>query len=354
MRSARADAGGRRAEGPALRGPRAGDALGARRAARAQGPRDRGARPRVARARPLHRGAREGADAAREPGGGARSRTRGSTTSSRGTTSGSRASCGSPGTSSTRSSPRARPAGAGLGGLGPLPTRPRAGGRPLRLLRHGRRACSASRPATWPARASPPRSTRPSPRVPSARAPSSGGRRPDLMRRVNRTLRRRGIEGLFCTLAYALFDFQDRSLRLANSGPAPPPPLPRRPRGAREPLAGGRPAPRDLRRRRLRRARGRARGRGTSSSSTSTGSSRRGRGRRSTGRSGSAAASRSTPHWPAPELGERLLADLEDFLGTKHPMTTSRSSSSRYSDTTGVRRVARSVTGVTPTSGPAG
>jgi sigma-B regulation protein RsbU (phosphoserine phosphatase) len=45
-------------------------------------------------------------------------------------------------------------------------------------------------------------------------------RRPpaDLMQRVNRTLRRRGIEGLFCTLAYALFDFQERSLRLANSG----------------------------------------------------------------------------------------------------------------------------------------
>ena len=40
----------------------------------------------------------------------------------------------------------------------------------------------------------------------------------DLMQRVNRTLRRRGIEGLFCTLAYALFDFQERSLRLANSG----------------------------------------------------------------------------------------------------------------------------------------
>ncbi|HEX9185981.1 MAG TPA: SpoIIE family protein phosphatase, partial [Vicinamibacteria bacterium] len=40
----------------------------------------------------------------------------------------------------------------------------------------------------------------------------------DLMGRVNRTLRRRGIEGLFCTLAYALFDFQDRSMRVANSG----------------------------------------------------------------------------------------------------------------------------------------
>ena len=45
-------------------------------------------------------------------------------------------------------------------------------------------------------------------------------RRPpaDLMSRVNRTLRRRGIEGLFITLAYALFDFQDRSMRVANSG----------------------------------------------------------------------------------------------------------------------------------------
>jgi sigma-B regulation protein RsbU (phosphoserine phosphatase) len=40
----------------------------------------------------------------------------------------------------------------------------------------------------------------------------------DLLERVNRTLRRRGIEGLFCTLAYALFDFRDRSLRLASSG----------------------------------------------------------------------------------------------------------------------------------------
>jgi len=40
----------------------------------------------------------------------------------------------------------------------------------------------------------------------------------DLLERVNRTLRRRGIEGLFCTLAYALFDFQERSLRLASSG----------------------------------------------------------------------------------------------------------------------------------------
>ena len=45
-------------------------------------------------------------------------------------------------------------------------------------------------------------------------------RRPpaDLLARVNRTLRRRGIEGFYCTLAYALFDFRERSLRVANSG----------------------------------------------------------------------------------------------------------------------------------------
>ena len=45
-------------------------------------------------------------------------------------------------------------------------------------------------------------------------------RRPpaDLMTRVNRTLNRRGIEGLFCTLGYAVFDFETKSLRVANSG----------------------------------------------------------------------------------------------------------------------------------------
>ena len=42
-------------QGPALRGSGRRDALGARRAAGAQGPRDRGPRPRVAAARPLQR-----------------------------------------------------------------------------------------------------------------------------------------------------------------------------------------------------------------------------------------------------------------------------------------------------------
>ena len=40
----------------------------------------------------------------------------------------------------------------------------------------------------------------------------------DLLAKVNRTLRRRGVEGLFCTLTFALFDFDARTLRLANSG----------------------------------------------------------------------------------------------------------------------------------------
>jgi phosphoserine phosphatase RsbU/P len=40
----------------------------------------------------------------------------------------------------------------------------------------------------------------------------------DLMARVNRTLRRRGVEGLFCTLGYALFDFGASTVRIASSG----------------------------------------------------------------------------------------------------------------------------------------
>jgi sigma-B regulation protein RsbU (phosphoserine phosphatase) len=40
----------------------------------------------------------------------------------------------------------------------------------------------------------------------------------DLLARVNRTLRRRGVEGLYCTLTYALFDFGRREVLVANSG----------------------------------------------------------------------------------------------------------------------------------------
>jgi sigma-B regulation protein RsbU (phosphoserine phosphatase) len=44
-------------------------------------------------------------------------------------------------------------------------------------------------------------------------------RRPaDLLRRSNRALNRRGVEGFYCTLAYALLDFGAGSLVLANSG----------------------------------------------------------------------------------------------------------------------------------------
>jgi phosphoserine phosphatase RsbU/P len=40
----------------------------------------------------------------------------------------------------------------------------------------------------------------------------------DLLYRANRTLRRRGIEGFFCTLAFSLFDFQARRVQIASSG----------------------------------------------------------------------------------------------------------------------------------------
>ena len=40
----------------------------------------------------------------------------------------------------------------------------------------------------------------------------------DLMARVNRTLRRRGVEGLLCNLVYAQFDLRSRSVALASSG----------------------------------------------------------------------------------------------------------------------------------------
>ena len=44
----------------------------------------------------------------------------------------------------------------------------------------------------------------------------------DLMARVNRTLRRRGVEGLLCNLVYARFDLPSRTVTVASSGlPAP-------------------------------------------------------------------------------------------------------------------------------------
>jgi sigma-B regulation protein RsbU (phosphoserine phosphatase) len=40
----------------------------------------------------------------------------------------------------------------------------------------------------------------------------------EVLYRANRTLRRRGVDGFFCTLAFALFDFANSRVRLANSG----------------------------------------------------------------------------------------------------------------------------------------
>ena len=140
----------------------------------------------------------------------------------------------------------------------------------------------------------------------------------DLMQRVNRTLRRRGIEGLFCTLAYALFDFQDRSLRLANSGL----PYPLHYRAADG--AGGADrrlgaAPRHLRRRRP--------------TTRSPWSSRKGdvvvfytdglvearQGREEYGPDRLLQGLEAHAALAAPELGERLLAELEGFLGDDSP-----------------------------------
>jgi len=40
----------------------------------------------------------------------------------------------------------------------------------------------------------------------------------ELLARVNRTLRRRGVEGMYCTLTYVLFDFGAGTMRMASSG----------------------------------------------------------------------------------------------------------------------------------------
>ena len=53
----------------------------------------------------------------------------------------------------------------------------------------------------------------------SVRARAMERRAPgDLMTRVNRTLRKRGVEGYYCTVAFAVFDFAQHRMVLANSG----------------------------------------------------------------------------------------------------------------------------------------
>ncbi len=70
----------------------------------------------------------------------------------------------------------------------------------------------------------------------SVRARAFERREPrELLRRANRTLKRRGVEGFYCTLAYAVFDFSAGSLTIANSG-LPLPLLYRAQGGRCEPL----------------------------------------------------------------------------------------------------------------------
>ena len=135
----------------------------------------------------------------------------------------------------------------------------------------------------------------------------------DLMQRVNRTLRRRGIEGLFCTLAYALFDFEDRSLRLANSGL--PHPLHFR-------AAEGRAAPLDVSGLPLGTFDGVSYdeiavelGKGDVVAFFSDGLVEARRGREEYGTERLLRGLEEHAALPAPELGERLLGDLEAFLG---------------------------------------
>jgi sigma-B regulation protein RsbU (phosphoserine phosphatase) len=135
----------------------------------------------------------------------------------------------------------------------------------------------------------------------------------DLMQRVNRTLRRRGVEGLFCTLAYALFDFEDRSLRLANSGL--PHPLHYR-------AAGKRAAPLDVSGLPLGTFDGVSYdeiavelGRGDAVVFFSDGLVEARRGREEYGTERLLRGLEGHAALPAAELGERLLGDLEAFLG---------------------------------------
>jgi sigma-B regulation protein RsbU (phosphoserine phosphatase) len=144
-------------------------------------------------------------------------------------------------------------------------------------------------------------------------------RRPpaDLLQRVNRTLRRRGIEGMFCTLAYALFDFQDRTMRVANSG-LPQPLHYRAAAGRAEPLAvAGLPL-------------GTFDGASYEELEVPLGSGdvlvfctdgllEARRGREEYGLDRLRKGLDTHAGLPAPEVGERLLADLEGFLGEAQP-----------------------------------
>ena len=320
--------GGRRAEGPALPEPRPRDALRARGAARPQGPRGRRLRPRVAGARPLHRGAREGADARSRARWRWRSRTRASTTRS------------AQGTKRVQKElaiaqeiqhglfPEECPTGPGWEASAHFRPARELGGDLYDFYDIGEGAPGRSPSATWPARACRRRSTAAFASG-TVRARAFERRAPaDLMQRVNRTLRRRGVEGLFCTLAYALFDFRAAHAAPRELGPALPASTTGAATRACEPLEVGGPSPRGLRRGRPTTSSRSTSRRATSSSSTPTASARPATAARSTGRGGSSGA-RGPRGAPAPELGDEILADLEGFLGDEAPPTTSPSSWSR-------------------------
>jgi sigma-B regulation protein RsbU (phosphoserine phosphatase) len=136
---------------------------------------------------------------------------------------------------------------------------------------------------------------------------------PDLMARVNRTLRRRGVEGLFCTLGYALFDFGARTVRIANSG-LPYPLRFRTGTGSCEPLeVGGLPLgafdgatyeelAMDL-----------ASGDVFVFHTDGVSDARRGGQEYGTGRL--AEVVKRFAARPAPDLGDRIVADVEEFMG---------------------------------------
>ena len=141
----------------------------------------------------------------------------------------------------------------------------------------------------------------------------------DLLTRVNRTLRRRGVEGLFCTLAFALFDFA-----AADACAWPTPACPIRCTTARPaPLLradrGGGPAPRRLRRRHLRGAHASSWSRATSSCSTPTASPRPSRRQEEYGIARLRHRWRSTRARRRRGLGERILADVDRFMDGRPP-----------------------------------
>jgi sigma-B regulation protein RsbU (phosphoserine phosphatase) len=144
-------------------------------------------------------------------------------------------------------------------------------------------------------------------------------RRPpaDLLARVNRTLRRRGIDGFYCTLAYALFDFRELSLRVANSG-LPHPFHYKASTGRAEPLAvSGLPL-------------GTFDGSGYDELGVelsagdavvfySDGVIEARRDKEEYGAERLCRGLEENAKRTAPEIGERLIADLEDFLGDTSP-----------------------------------